>query len=83
MASFVWRYGVLREIAQSKEVQAVCKRGAQSAAAQATGISKHGYKVDVKVGTFRAHARATTLPDAGAYWSEVRTHALRHVKPKI
>ena len=83
MARFVRRYGVLKEIANSREVQQVCLRGAQSAAAQATGISKHGYKVDVRPGQFRAHARATTLPDAGAYWSEVRTHALRHVKPKI
>ena len=83
MARFVWRYGVLKEIANSREVQGVCLRGARLAAAQATAISKHGYRVDVKPGQFRAHARVTTLPDAGAYWSEVRTHALRHVKPKI
>lgn len=73
----------LSAVANSAEVQAVILRGAQSVAQKASGKSKKSYIVDVRPGQFRAHARATTLPTEGAFFTEWRTQALRHSKPKI
>lgn len=80
---FVATAGALKKIANSAEIQAVCLRGANSAAAQAAAISGHPYYTDVQPGRFRCHARATSASDPAAYWAGVRTQALKRARPVI
>lgn len=81
---FVAKKGALKQIANSAEIQAVCLRGALSAAAQASALSGgYPYKTDVQPGKFRCHARATSSSEPAAYWAGVRTQALKRVHPHI
>lgn len=83
MARVSLTYGILGKIANSDEIQQSCLRIAQSAAAQASAISHITYITDVRKGKFRAHARASTPPTKGAFFTEWRTQALRRAHPKI
>lgn len=83
MARVSLTYGILGKIANSDEVGRDCLRIAQSAAAQASAISHISYITDVRKGKFRVHARASTPPTKGAFFTEWRTQALRSAHPKI
>ena len=75
--------GGLKAIANGAEVQAVCLKGAASAASQAAAIDGYPYTADVQPGKFRAHARATSQATPGAYWTGIRNKTLKRVKPHI
>lgn len=83
MARVSLTYGILGKIANSDEIQQSCLRIAQSAAAQASATSHISYITNVRKGKFRAHARASTPPTKGAFFTEWRTQALRRAHPKI
>lgn len=84
MASqFVWRFGVLREIASSPEIQRVVLGAAKQAASQASSVSGQPYIVDSRVGTFRVNSKVKSLSTPEAFFAEVRTNALARVHPKI
>lgn len=78
---FVWRYGVMHEIAESKEIQKVLLRSAQAVAARASSSGAR-YRVDVRPGSWRAHARVQTA-DTYSYWQERKTHALMRSRPTV
>ena len=81
---YVANKGALKQIANSGDVQTVCLRGAASVIPAATALSGGTYRSDVRPGKFRCHARATTVRgDPGSFWKEARSHALRHVTPRI
>lgn len=81
---FVATKGALKLIANSGEIQGVCLRGANSAAAQASAMSGGAlYTTDVRPGKFRCHARATSPTDPAGAWAGIRAQALKRVHPRI